>query len=110
MSDAKPEKKVKIVKDKAPKEKPAAPKNPRKRKVPPTPEEVRKILTDNIAQFEKVANELEAEMLKVKPLGVPRTVEVVEATIKDIREDLQDTKEDLEAMKQLPTVPEVKTT
>jgi len=106
-------KKVKVPKEKKPEKpaeaKPAAEKVPkqRKKKQVPTPEELKKILHENITQFTNIAGELESELVKLKPLGLVRTTELVESTLNDIKEDLNGAKEDLEDLnKQLTVIPE----
>lgn len=84
------------VKVKVPK-KPAV-KKAKKVKVPPTPEEVKKFLTDNKTELQQVIAELQAENDRLKPLNLKQTGLLMAEAIKNIQEDIEDVEMELEEL------------
>ena len=66
------------------------PRQNERKKQPPTPAEMKKILTESIAELKGIVTELNEEKVRLQPLNLKRTNELMAETLQNLAEDLED--------------------
>ena len=80
------------------------PRKPRAKKVPPTKEEMLKVIIDGEKQLKVALSKLEEERPKLNGIGVPTIIDLVANELEELKQDLEDLEESKKEINEMEEV------